>query len=323
MTTRYELVVHLDDSGDSITGSGLDGNYVNGHMFVELRAIDIATGNVLQDVFVGKHRSPNQTAPLTLLQQGNLSQAGDGFIADDSARYAKTILGSPTYDPTINIFSHKVDISQEDFNDALSRIDFLSTYSSSNLLDYTIAGGVGLSENCVDFSQDIYTSAGRSGSVASLFSETELLQSKFAGTYAAIQEKYYVGGDNLLSAETFILDAAYLAKDTWNITTKSIYDYFGNLLQGSGDSSLPPTSTTDYFSIANNAGSGAGESLDLSLTSDYLDGLAVRGNNWQINLPGSVLNTDGLSNVAPSSFLNNAANDNYVYSWELQSVGNY
>ncbi len=64
-----------------------------------------------------------------------------------------------------------------------------------------------------------------------------------------------------------------------------------------------PTSTTNYFSIANSVGSGAGGYLDLSLTTDYLDGLAVKGNNWQINLPGSILNTDGLFNVAPSSFL--------------------
>lgn len=65
--------------------------------------------------------------------------------------------------------------------------------------------------------------------------------------------------------------------------------------------SINPTTSTNYFSITNSASSGAGWATNLD--SSYINGLVAYGDNWKISLPGSILNGDGLSNVAPSSFL--------------------
>ncbi len=109
--------------------------------------------------------------------------------------------------------------------------------------------------------------------------------------------------DNQLAStgQTFLQTIALNIRDSGGLGA-ALKNLFGANVSANPEVNAP-TSSTNFFQISNSVGPNAGEQLDLSLTTDYLNGLAVSGGNWQINLPGSILNTNGLFNVAPSSFL--------------------
>lgn len=299
MATQYELIIHLDGSGASLSLSGVDTHVVAGHMYIQLRAVDVSNGQVLQNVFAGKQRdtvSPGvPTSSEVLFSYPNTPLSG-AFIADESARYNKTVVGSPTYNPDITRFSYAVLLDVSEFNSAIARLGYLQQNTST----YTLIG-----DNCVDFVQNIYMNAGQTGHAGSLFSEAELAQGKFAGSYAAAAEKYYVGGDNLLSTKEFISEAAQSAKDGWDSTTGSIYNFFANLMNGTGDTTPAPTSSSNFFNIYNFANGGSiYDSPDWSLP-NWQNGVAFDGGNYSLTLAPSILNGDGLFNVAPSYTLTN------------------
>jgi Ca2+-binding RTX toxin-like protein/LysM repeat protein len=103
--------------------------------------------------------------------------------------------------------------------------------------------------------------------------------------------------------------------DTTSVDQLDLFDPYGtgdfdpylildpNSFWDFGQYSSPTGSTTNSFTISNSVGTGAGWSS--GLTADYLNGIVASGTGWGVSLPGSVLNSDGLFNVAPSSFLSN------------------